>query len=279
MLVTATNSKVTVDWLIEHAKKLGQGRLGFYVLKGLDHCEPYRAVIERFASGDSPPVFDFPAELGGQFDVEEQVHQTALLAYMLGQFKSRIDAAAAATGDDIQWERRWIKSQAHWKKEQQKLVELLEQAAGLVEMGQCDAGPYASLAGYLSLSEGKYRNVDEVPWCGAANLRRWAEVVQLSPVEVVFPVARPMPTGRLFRPDSVGMRGGAAADSQGAMRALIIREISHYVPKAMLSNNGYSAIAGLAQFIGLTDVSRQLVRELMQQQARKAPVPRKRKAP
>jgi hypothetical protein len=99
-----------------------------------------------------------------------------------------------------------------------------------------------------------------VHWCGSDNLRRWAETVELSPVEAVFPVASSTPEGRLFLPEDVKFHGGAV-NSSGALRAMIVRGIFPYIPNAMLSDGGYSVVARLLCFIGL-DVNRQHVRAL-----------------
>ncbi len=138
-----------------------------------------------------------------------------------------------------------------WLEKKDRLVELLREAADLFDSGQCDSGPYPSIE--------KYGEIDDQMWCGSKKLREWAQLIQLSPVEVVFPVTRQQ-TGPFISRENIGNRGGAA-DSDAALRGLVVREIASHVPDTM--DQRYATISKLAKFVGVS-VDPKYVRSILQ---------------
>jgi hypothetical protein len=250
-----------IDSLIREAKRERLTQIAFRTLPDLETLPAFRLVVGRYLGLTPPPVFTLARSLGAKYSRAEAAHSTTLLAWGLLQLRRRIVLAGGGVLT-IKWDRHWRSERAKWKEEQAKLVSLLNQAADLFDSGQCDPGPYASFTGYKSLSTPNFSGVDEIDWCGTENLRRWAQLIKMSPVEIVFPKARPNPPDLLFRPDIVGTRGGAS-DDEGALRAMVVREISKHIPEEMLSQGGYQAISALTMHLGLTHVSRQYVASLL----------------
>ena len=257
---TAESIEKNVKSLIGEAQKSSQTKLMLSSMPGLDSLPAFHSVIAEYVALNAPPAFNFTKKLGYEFTREQAVISVGSFAWNLNGLRLRM--AAARAGVSAEWEKKYINEQKYWKRQQKRMGKLLFEAADLFDSGQSDSGPYASLVKYKELGNpvAQY-GVDDVDWCGADNLRRWADVVSMSPIEVVFPVARPYPTGRLFRPGNVGKRGGAS-NSDGALRAMAVREIAHHIPKSMFKSNGYAVIASLAGFIGV-DVTRQYVSSLM----------------
>lgn len=153
-------------------------------------------------------------------------------------FKLGIRVQVATTNKfEVSFERKWQRTEAEYRLKQARLAACLKQAAEIFDSGQADPGGYASLSGY--------QEIDEAMWCGSDRLREWADLVERSPVEVVFPLARPHPPGLPLKYSSVGTRGAASAP-EGALRGAILREIAHFVPES--TPKRYTTIAELAGF-------------------------------
>lgn len=151
----------------------------------------------------------------------------------------------------VSWDRKWKRVHDTYKDKQKKLAACLREAADIFDSGQCDPGPYASLT--------KYQENDSESWCGSARLREWANKVELSPLDVVFPIVRPDLEGLAVPFESIGTRGGASKPDS-ALRAMIVREIARYVPETIRETP--SVVAELAGIIGVI-ISRQYVRSLL----------------
>jgi len=183
--------------------------------------------------------------------LREQSESTAhTIACHIAKLHARI-SFQSSLGEGVSWDRKWKCIHDEHIEKQQRLASCLREAADLFESGQTDAGVYPSLTGY--------RKIDEQAWCGTEQLREWASTVEMSPVEVVFPVVRPVLSGIAVSFDSIGTRGGAA-NPESALRAMIVRETAFYVPKT--TPHRYKTIADLAACIGI-DVSRHYVRSLL----------------
>jgi hypothetical protein len=126
------------------------------------------------------------------------------------------------------------------------LIAYLREAADIFDSGQCDPGLYPALTKY-----------DEDRWCGSERLREWARHVEMSPVEVVFPVVRPR--HGLVLPFKNAGKSGRASDPDAALRAMVVREIADRVPDGIKIPNSdrqrYSVIAELMRYTGITVTS------------------------
>ena len=151
----------------------------------------------------------------------------------------------------IEWDKEWHHQRESWKQKQQLLASLLSDAADIFDSGQSDSGVYPSLTGYNEIENGV--------WCRSDQLREWAHLVKTSPVEVVFPMARPEIPGLLMPQENIGKSGGAAT-RDGAFRGLVVREIAYFVPETMKSR--FSIIAEISRHLGM-NISRQNVRAIL----------------
>ncbi len=244
-------SPENIDLLIALAKNDASTALAFQELPTLENSSHFRKVVEEFSMGNSPPVFVLARQGGCVFEQRERIHAVGNLAWFLLQARIRIQMAK--NSDFSAWDRHWINVRKQFEEKKKQLEDHLRQAADIMSMGHCESEPYPSLDRYFRRGNpiGSH-DVNEVHWCGADNLRRWADVVNYSPVEVVFPKARPLPEGWLFRPDSMAKRGGGTC-SEGHMRGFLIRELAQYVPEQMLTRGrgGYAAIARLLVIVGM----------------------------
>lgn len=156
-------------------------------------------------------------------------------------FKLALRVQIAATSKlDVSFERKWQKIEEEYRLKQARLAACLKEAADIFDSGQTDPGLYASLSGY--------RKTDEAMWCSSEQLREWADLVERSPVEVVFPLARPNPPGLPLNYSSIGT-SGAASKPDSALRAAIVREIARFV--AECTPKRYTTIAQLTSFANI----------------------------
>lgn len=180
----------------------------------------------------------------------DALHKTAAMMYHFDKLYLRILAWKSGSFG-IDWDKEWHHERMSWKQKQQLLASLLSDAADIFDSGQNDSGLYPSLTGYNEIENGA--------WCRSDQLREWARLVRMSPVEVVFPMARPELPGLLMPEKNIGNSGGAA-DRNGAFRGLVVREIAYFVPETMESR--FSIIAKISRHLGM-DISRQNVRGIL----------------
>jgi hypothetical protein len=261
-----------VDSAITKARRDGLGRQSLAHLWWLDSSPEFRAIVLEYLSGNPPPVF-FTTPCPPPSFADEAQHYVVTLAYNLCEVSDRI-AAWKEKGLTLDWERELKKAQEEWKGKRAELAQKLIDAANLIESGRSVSTdwPYpTSLEDAKRQSEGEFRNVDKVPWCGADNLRRWAATVKIVSVEVVFPDAR-LPSRIPFRPESAGTRG-AARNRKGphggisGLRGWAVKEIERFVPTVMPDK--YVRIAKLACSLGLDGTTRQHVRSILEHPSRK----------
>lgn len=181
----------------------------------------------------------------------------------------------------VEYDKAWQETAKHWTEKRAQLVDLLRDTADLFDSGQCESDSRPTLVKYKKIDT--EQGVDEVLWCGSGNLRRWAEIVATSPVEVVFPVASSQNDGLVMPWAIIGERG-KASDLDSAFRGMMVREIARYVPKT-IGKYRPSIIAALARFLGMDiKVKPKYVRSLLLKgrtgnQARPVKVPAFRKLP
>ena len=223
-----------------------------------EHIKPYRKVIAEYLAKNSPPYYSWAEEKGYSFLFNDALNATINLTRHLSIVKTRIEASTLPNYD-ISWEKNLIRERTHWKAKQKKLEELLQEAANLFKSGQCHEDNYPTLTSYKEKEALEYQSVDEILWCGAENLSRWAKIISKSPVEVVFPITRSPLSGFNFNLDNIGKRGGAS-DPDGALRAFMIREIAEYIPNSMTER--YSVIHKLVSHVGI-QTNRHYVRSLL----------------
>lgn len=230
-------------------------------LAGIENLPAFRHVLSEYLLGHVPAAFELHASLGYAFNKSEAEGMAFNLILRLFELRMRWESHQARVYIGVDWDRHWTQTKIDWQAKQVRLVELLREAAELFESGQSNPGLTPSLAKYKlqDQSDGQ-GGVDSVYWCGGENLRRWAGVVEMTPVEAVFPLAQHHPI--LWRPGQFGKRG-RASDPDSALRALVIRAIADYIPDEMLKVNGYSAICDLAAFIGIGGITRQHVRAVL----------------
>jgi len=195
---------------------------------------------------------------------DEAESKTRILVFRLCNLAFRVQLASSDI-HDITWDREWNEIQKNWKEKKGKLAQALRDAADLFDTGQCDSVDHslfnsqkagAKISDWVLKRNGN-SNMDVPIWCGSKHLRAWADVVDLTPVDSVFPIARPP---GLYAPFSdIGTRGGAA-DPDSALRAIVCREIGNRVPETL--RNRYSTIANLAEYIGMS-VDPHYVRSLL----------------
>lgn len=259
---------------------------------GIEDSSAFRWVVTEYLSGNPPPIFESAIQQGA--GVTGAAHRDAIvngflsgkpppschptqrfsaksathaLLLKLGELRARIEA----NNHDIvgvEWDKQWSAIQSEWTEKRSKLAGLLREVADLYESGQCDndPDPHPHFDRYKEQDEkAGIVSVDEIIWCGAYNFRRWADLVERSPVEVVFPRSRPQPSG--WSVHNIGQRGDA--DPDAALRASVLRAIAEYVPLTMLRNGGYRAIADLASFVGIQfpndNTRRQYVASILKQ--------------
>lgn len=230
-------------------------------LAGIESLPAFRDVLAEYLLGHVPTVFEYSASLGYAFTKREAERTAGNLILHLFELRSRWQSHQARVHIGVDWDRYWTQTKIDWQAKQVYLVALLREAADLFESGQCDPGLAPSLAKYKVRDESNGQgDVDTVYWCGGGNLRRWAESVERTPVEAVFPLAQQHPSG--WRLGKFGKRG-RASDPDSAIRAMIIRSIADYIPNEMLTVNGYSVINDLAAFIGIEGVNPRSVRGIL----------------
>jgi hypothetical protein len=165
------------------------------------------------------------------------------------------------------WDRHWNTLFAEWEEKRTKLSGLLLEAAELYDSGQTggDVFPLPTLenakrrAGVEGLAAAKYSG-----WGGAETLRAIGRVIDETPVEVLFPAARPRPLG--WAPGQVGKHGGASSP-EGALNGMVVREIAHRVPANCAEWKGFTAISRLAKFLGLEKCTPEYVRSSLSRSA------------
>lgn len=257
---------IPVPGLIESAalKTVIEEYISFYACvehaAGLSDDEylEQRAAISRgmsFPAWEDDPQrwLDIEVKYARQIpDYLRQQSESLALTFLnhMGKLLTRI-TAQSAIGEGVSWDRYWKSIHDEYVIKQQKLASCLRDAADIFEAGQADSGAYPSLMGY--------REIDETEWCSPEQLRDWANLVKMSPVEVVFPKARPNFPGLAVDFNSIGVRGGAA-NPESAMRAMLVRETAVYVLRS--SKQRYKVISDLVKFLGLS-VSPQYVRSLL----------------
>lgn len=238
--------------------------------------------VQRVRFGD-PEEFGFPEKLqAGRSLVRTLGHWRERIAYALlaNEFDSLLASGELEQPerDRLQelkqrnerlvgpdWDRYWHEVAAEWESKRAKLSNLLREAADLYESGQAgaDVFPFPTLentkrrAKFVGLAAAKYSG-----WGVAERLRAIRRSIDETPVEVLFPAAYPRPLG--WFPGDVGRRGGAA-NPEGALRGMVVREIAGRVPGDWQQWGGYSAVARLATFIGLEKCTPQYVRSLLSQ--------------
>ena len=211
-------------------------------LPGIESLPAFRRVVGEYISTDTPPSLDFA------------ITATVVTLRWLIQLHDRIQEFQL-TGDGTKQDRLWTETQSKWRENQVRLVEILHEAAALMDSGR---NTVPMLNRDEPLGKNDWRgDADNVFRCSAEDLWCCAQIINASPVETVFPLARPRPYS--WRLGDLGKRGGAS-DPYGSLRAMAVRQIAKCLPKSMRSR--YSTIAELAMFIGL-DVNRQYVRSLL----------------
>lgn len=230
-------------------------------LPDIENLPAFRHVLSEYLLGHAPAAFEVHASLGYAFSNSEAERTAANLILHLFELRSRWQSHQARVHIGVDWDRHWTQTKIDWQAKQVRLAALLREAADLFESGQCDPGLAPSLAKYKVQDESNGQgDVDTVYWCGAENLRRWAESVERTHVEAVFPLAQQHPS--CWRLGKFGKRG-RASNPDSAIRAMVIRSIADYIPNEMLTVNGYSVINDLAAFIGIEGVTPQNVRGIL----------------
>lgn len=231
-------------------------------LPNIESLPAFHDVLSEYLLGHAPNAFNYAAALGHPFSQSEAELAVVNLVLHLFELRMRWNCHQARVHIGVDWDRHWTQTKIDWQAKQVRLAELLKEAGDLFVSGQCDSGLAPSLAKYkLQDQSNGLGDVDSVYWCGAENLRRWAESVERTPVEAVFPLAQQHPSS--WRLGKFGKRG-RASDPDSAIRAMVIRSIADYIPDKMLRGNGYSVICDLAAFIGIEGLTRQNVRGILQ---------------
>lgn len=271
-MTTADND---IDALI--AKLKGYRSFDDPWVRGIEELTSFRKVIAgylRFAESVRQGQVDATQKWGaldnnvfseylrrGYADPE---HDAIVFLHRLSWLGHRIQMAPY---QDISWDRKWNETEAQWENKKLELEQLLRDAADLFDSGQSDPGMFPSLErsrkngakmpNYV-LERNGIPPMDIDYWCGSEYLRAWADIILLTPVDVVFPIARS--DSGLYGPfKNIGTRGGAAKP-ESALRAVICREIASYVPESI--DDRYSAIADLARYLKM-DVTAHYVRSLL----------------
>ncbi len=254
----------------------------------IDKEKGYRTVLKAMLEGRVPAGQQQPFADTGEFGFPEKMQAARSLTRTLAYWRERIKYAQLANEFDLLfqsgaleqadadrlqdlrqrnprlvgpgWDRHWNTLFAEWEEKRTKLSGLLLEAAELYDSGQTggDVFPLPTLenakrrAGVEGLAAAKYSG-----WGGAETLRAIGRVIDETPVEVLFPAARPRPLG--WAPGQVGKHGGASSP-EGALNGMVVREIAHRVPANCAEWKGFTAISRLAKFLGLEKCTPEYVR-------------------
>lgn len=255
-----------VSWIPRHGEEM----------KKQEYADNARKLVEQLVEGGNRQIDWIPglaqsrdfllvvAEYLKQFP-DDAENKTLTLVYWLSYLMYRFGDKYKLKGyTDVAFDKKWFDIKKYWEEQKEELIRHLTDAARIFESGQV-SGDHI----YDSLQEFANRGGEDIINCD--QVRRWIEVIRMSPVEYLFPAAKPDRYGGTILQEHVVGTSGKASDSESAARGAVVRQIAHYIPQTL--KNKAAITASLLELIGvpLGENGRQYVTSLADKK-RKTPL-------